>query len=572
MSEDALWLFGAGAATEPAVELQRGIEQLTEWGRTRQSVSVYTIVWDTPNGHVIYLQPLEPLDYGPDRLAQLAPALLLPRWWSTAAVIIPETVNLGTLLYMEPDGVEPLANVYRITPQAAPSTGGVMRSVRRWAETLGDGHRSDGVEVDQPPAIPFQGQMSLDAVAKVLGHRIPIWVEGTLTEANVKRSLAYNQTFPVPDAVTGWPDARSNLMFAMADVDPLRRQNHKETFIERFPLGFTALYLEGRNRFAELHAAHDRLADSGPGWYLACRPLRPEGLPVEEGSLAGKLAETEMLGTKQGANELGWLTREEGNAQAGSSMARCCAAAAVALLTHVSRAAVRYEPDVLLEAPWQGPVAEAWAPVLRKADFAEARKLSRIQRMLSGRTDDEVVGLYSFDTASSFSSSRSLLVVRQPNSADESALLMIAEWPTERITNSGWNILEAWNDKTIIAGDGTDQQTLLVALTPNDRGDMRVQPVPIVPGSNAFAYGYSGGTPTTTYQSLLRCVLGDEDAVRAMSHDRMQSGDSQLWNAISTTKGPLRLPWPQIQKWAREDLQHARETVAALARRAGDLA
>ena len=30
-----------------------------------------------------------------------------------------------------------------------------------------------------------------------------------------------------------------------------------------------------------------------------------------------------------------------------------------------------------------------------------------------------------------------------------------------------------------------------------------------------------------------------------------------LWHAIATTEGPLRLPWPTVQQWARADAAKA---------------
>ena len=63
----------------------------------------------------------------------------------------------------------------------------------------------------------------------------------------------------------------------------------------------------------------------------------------------------------------------------------------------------------------------------------------------------------------------------------------------------------------MIASNDEEGTTTLHALIPSDDGRMRVDPVPLPPRSdrNAFAYGYGGGTPVTTYQALLRCALGD---------------------------------------------------------------
>ncbi|WP_328993676.1 hypothetical protein OG394_04930 [Kribbella sp. NBC_01245] len=73
---------------------------------------------------------------------------------------------------------------------------------------------------------------------------------------------------------------------------------------------------------------------------------------------------------------------------------------------------------------------------------------------------------------------------------------------------------------------------------------------------------YAGGTPTTTYQSLLRCALGEEAANQAWNPDLLLSGQSQLWTAITTTQGPLRLARPHVQRWAKDDLKSANAVAA----------
>lgn len=61
-----------------------------------------------------------------------------------------------------------------------------------------------------------------------------------------------------------------------------------------------------------------------------------------------------------------------------------------------------------------------------------------------------------------------------------------------------------------------------------------------------------------TYRALLRCALGDRPGIghvpeRARQPDKNGHPASELWHAISTTTGPLRLPWPHIKLWARAD-------------------
>jgi hypothetical protein len=75
--------------------------------------------------------------------------------------------------------------------------------------------------------------------------------------------------------------------------------------------------------------------------------------------------------------------------------------------------------------------------------------------------------------------------------------------------------------------------------------------------------GYSGGGPSFTYTALLRAALGADSnetrtiAKNAISADNEDEPSSQLWKSISTTKGTLRLAWPQVKLWARADRKAA---------------
>lgn len=61
--------------------------------------------------------------------------------------------------------------------------------------------------------------------------------------------------------------------------------------------------------------------------------------------------------------------------------------------------------------------------------------------------------------------------------------------------------------------------------------------------------------------ALLRCALGNDPAMALFwSWAPASKMPSQLWHALSTTKGPLRLPWPQLKLWARADRKKAETT------------
>ncbi len=45
-----------------------------------------------------------------------------------------------------------------------------------------------------------------------------------------------------------------------------------------------------------------------------------------------------------------------------------------------------------------------------------------------------------------------------------------------------------------------------------------------------------------------------------------QGGMGEVWRAHDTCKDPLRLPWPQIQRWAQADLDACISSAARPAR------
>ncbi|MDT3446198.1 hypothetical protein [Pseudofrankia sp. BMG5.37] len=131
----------------------------------------------------------------------------------------------------------------------------------------------------------------------------------------------------------------------------------------------------------------------------------------------------------------------------------------------------------------------------------------------------------------------------------------MAEWP------ASLEKVATWTSKTVLAADDTGSAAAMLALTPTDDGRMRVDPVPLPPRSSreafGYGYGYGGGTPSSTHRAILRCALGDIPDLgkvhELIGEYRDEAPVSQLWAAISTTHGPLRLPWPRVQLWAHTD-------------------
>ncbi|NAS20069.1 hypothetical protein GT755_00030 [Herbidospora sp. NEAU-GS84] len=551
VSEDSLWLFRAPPAAGPAPELQRRIVTLP--GSYRDQ-AFYVIVWDTEHGHLIYLQPLD--DTGgahKDWLAKAAAELIHPRWWADAVVVMPQEKSLSYLSSIH--DLPETASVYRLfdryhqtdpDPDEAP---GVFGGLRRWISRTGPSLAGPRPISPADADTKWKGQMDLTAIAAVVGRPIPLWVNDTATTDNAQQTLSYDRTFITPDTVTQWPAAQERLARAL-----------QVGMAEEFPAAFAALAADAAEGLREIRAAHEHLADTGPGWYLVCRPARPApSFEVEQLITAAQ----PVTDPDQVSAELTRLRAIEGELDLDDPRGEVYEEAITLLAWQLrtmakqagrirdSHAYVPVADDGLLRftGPWQGPVVEAWRKTLTPVpDPAAALRLRRVQRLIADYPADGLQNIYRD------SEGRYILVTRLSSGQDHS----LAEWP------AGLQVTAHWTDKTVIAGDDElGSTTTLLALTPTSEGRMRIDPVPMLPhmGSDAFAYGYGGGTPSTTYRALLRCALGDTTELpwSVILHGRRGSDDtpaSQLWTAISTTKGPLRLSWPQLKLWARADKNH----------------
>lgn len=549
VSEDSLWLYRAAAASVPAAEVLRGVVTL---GRYARRHTFYAIVWDTEHGHVVYLQPLDKGGDHKDWLAVHAAELIEPRWWSTAVVVMPLEEPL-----QRTGDYAPFAYVYRLTttpdPQdGRPGAGGAtFGGLRRWfARTVPE------IAGPAEPNAVWKGQTDLADIAKVIGRPVPLWLTDTETSANAEQTLSYNRTFTVPDAVTEWPTAQERLARAVEADMP-----------GEFPAGFAALAVDAAEGLKTLRAAHERTAETGDGWYLVCRPARPAP-PIDlEGRITGAtlVSDLDLV-----AKELTELRAVEGELDCDDPRGDTYAEAITLLVWQLRRAAKEagtigdltndYVPvadDEVLpySAPWEGPVVDAWRKNLTRIDdVTPVLRLRRIRRLLGDHAPEQVREAYRDPDG------RYVLVIELGNGS----VWSLAEWPVLL------DVVSAWTDKTVLAADDEHGVVTLLALTPTDDGRMRTDPVPLPPRSDrdAFAYGYGGGTPTTTYHALLRCALGDGPElgrVRRLPGERGPNGASvsELWTAISTTKGPLRLSWPQVQLWARGDRKTARDRQTA---------
>lgn len=534
VSEDSLWIFQARAASTPAVELQRSVVGVGHgWSRR----TMFAIVWDTEHGHLIYLQPIGPTggDHK-DWMAATAAELIEPRWWSTAVVVMPIEESLA---YSQ--GSKPIAYLYRLTADATNEDRPAVESVRRWFQRTAP-------TIAGPPEAQAEWVTSLDLaeVSAAIGHPIPLWLTDTTTVDNAKQTLTYGESTPiVPDTVTAWPAAEKRVQDAL-----------QIGLTTDYPAAFAALAVDAAEGLDVVRAAHQTIRDRGDGWYLACRPALPQPTVELEQLLTTAQSVTDL---DLVAKELTQLRETERDLTIDDPRGDVYESA-VQLLSQQLRHAEQLASDkpytaiadvdlTPYRASWAGPVVDTWRRQLTPTDKDHALTLRRVRRLVDG----------GYEVRHAYRDLDGRYVLTIESSAGEDWFL--AEWPTDL------DVVRTWTDQTVLAADDSGGAVTLLALTPDQDGTLRADPVPMPPlgGRDAFAYGYGGGTPATTYSAILRCALGDGAdlaAARRLSGWSDADGQprSQLWRAISTTKGPLRLPWPQVQLWARADRKTAHES------------
>lgn len=520
LGEKGAWLHRAAPATAPAPVLFQGIIQHES---SFSRIELYAIVWDTPNGHVVYLTPVYDENGSggahPDTIAEAAQSLVRPAFWPQALIVQPIAGGIGTSLSV--DSV--YMNLHRLDAMPSGDTADVADGWlrRRRTRTL---QRPGQVQVR------FNGMVEPSEVAAVTGAPVPIWIDGTCTAPAVKRAQAYNSTFTVPDTVTDWPAARDQVLAALAADMP-----------DAFPAGFAALAVDARDTFEDVRALHGRQRDDGDGWYLVARPAPPD-LPFAAEvaiSAAEPSSDVDALAlelTQLRGVEASLSTSEpEGDAYE----------TAVNLLTWQLR---KDRPSALTGRieiygdTYGGPVADQWRQTLEPAD-GTVLSTRRVRRLL-GTWDRENL----------------LEVLRGPGDMhvailknEHGDLYFHAEWP--------YDLPRAWNERTIIAAD-RESAGAVFALTPTATGQMTADPVPLEPGTGpSFGYGYDGGSPYTLYQALIRCALGTPEAPFTLNDVEANAEPSKvksdLWQALATAQGPLRLPWPTVLQWTRSDATKA---------------
>jgi hypothetical protein len=523
LGEKGIWLHRVAPADEPAPVLFNGI---IEHKSGFSTVPVYAIVWDTPHGHIVYLTPVYDESGGggghADGIARAAASLVRPAFWSQALVVQPISGDIGTGL------INPIVNLnlYQLASQEEEAGTG---SAGSWFRRL----RPQTAERPGSIRNGWAGMIEASDVASVIGAPVPVWIDGTCTKDAVSRALAYNSTFTVPDHVTDWPPARDQVQAALGADMP-----------SRFPAGFAALAAQARATYEEVLALHARQRDEGDGWYLVARPAPPE-LPFStEVAITAAEPSTDADAV---ALELTQLRDVEANLDADAPEGDAYETA-VELLTwqlrEQNRSAATGRTEIYGDS-YGGPVIEQWRRTLTAVPAA-ASATRRVEQLLNGWSADDVVEI--------LRDSHDMYVAVLKNEQGETYFQ--AEWP--------YDLPQGWNERTIIAADH-DTSGAVFALTPTASGQMAVDPLPLEPRTGpsfGYGYGYGGGSPYTLYQALIRCALGTPEAsfsltdVDPVARDT-ENTSSPLWRAIATTQGPLRLPWPDVVRWAKADAARA---------------
>jgi hypothetical protein len=538
VAKESLWIFRAPDASSAPVELRRGTIPLSRYDAHR---NLYVIVWDTDNGHVIYLQRLGDLGNHRDQLAVHAAELIEPHWWSSAVVVIPLDEDLHPRREMEPR-----ADLYRLTTcDVSESDGIISDSLSAGLRRLFTG-TAPAVGAPAQARAEWVSQLDLAYIAKVLGTAIPVWVQGTETVDNAERTLSYNRTFIVPDTTTEWPTVQTRLEQALKVGMPAE-----------FPAAFATLAVDAAGVLRAVRTGHAQLPDTGEGWYLVCRPAKPAP-PIELEQII--TAATLVTNTDLVAQELTELRMIDAELDTDDPRSDPYAEAITLLSLQLRQAAKnngttthshQYVPvadDDLIpyHAPWQGHVVDAWLKNLIPVESLDS--ILRLRRVRNGLLDYREPDIV--QQAYRDKQGRYVLVVEYSNGSRWG----LAEWP------KSLKVVSTWTDKTVLAADDTGGPVTLLALTPTDDGRIRTDPVPLPPFGcqDCYAYGYSGGTAVSTYRAILRCALGDiPELIQIpeviLAHHPDEDPVSQLWQAISTTRGPLRMSWPQVQMWARAD-------------------
>jgi hypothetical protein len=527
-------------ASEPAPVMFCG--EVLVRSRPGRPFRVHVVVWDTPDGHLVQITRFD-LEWVDNRIAATAAAQVLePAFWSDAVIIFPLTGIFGGDSYDHYSG-----DVYRLQPSLPAHAGG------RRLFTLLKAPADDESGPPEPADVPveYAGLCHSAEIERVIGRPMPMWLDGSCTPEAARRLTAFGlgATFTVPDTTTPWPQTRERIAAAF-----------EWGMRERFPQAFRLVALDALGTLEDVRDKHVRQKERGEGWYLVARPARPDW-PITLETAATEAAQSEP-DLAAAAIELEKLRPLEAQEPYPSTLGEVLFEATRELgwLLQKHRPELVFDAVIRQGITSAGPVVEQWRQTLVPLTDIEVQGLigsRRIARLLSpdisARTESEfkfvekarrqVVGIWR-DYAGR------LTVETIEESWDGHPLLEL-EWPM--------GLPADWNEHTIIAADPEADVGAVFALTPMQDGTLRADPLPN-PGSDpSYTWGYSGTGPSNLYDALVRCALGIWASSSADNWLRKPAPHgSELWHYITTRKeSPIRLPWPQVQAWARADRKRA---------------
>ncbi|MFF9409839.1 hypothetical protein ACF1B0_30595 [Streptomyces anandii] len=555
LPEDAAPLYRRPAATRPAPVTFADDVLLPGSRRTGEQIPVHVTLYETDHGPIVWVQRYSGLEYdiSKSRAARAAADVLPPALWRDAVVLVPDALPFRE----REERWAPDVDAFRLDPPE----GSLPEQLPRWVPKF---IKPRAEEQERPPADPATvpvreaGLPDVDVVARAVGHDLPLWWRGTCTPDAVRRARTMGEgaAFTVADSTTAWPEHRERILAAY--------DNKMHT---QFPQAWTALAADTLSAFEEARAKIANATGRGEGWYAPARPVAPEWpLAIET---AVRTAAARELHLGYAAAELHEVRAAEAEQPWDSPYGEALWEAARSLAGHL----VHYSPEDVFTTvnreliSTAGPVAQDYRAQLtplppQTVTTLRAKPTRRLMRLLTNETHLPTLKHYRFlekelkDLTQLYTDPAGRWVAEfkpghsHVDDADHPDLAI--EWPTGKPP-------AGWGEHTVIAGDKSSDGVF--ALTPIPDGELRIDPLPSSGGATEYTWGYPGTGPGQLYDALTAATLdGWEDTSQWLNRlVGQRSHNSGLWKAIQATKqhDPLRIPWPKIVQWTREDQEAA---------------